>query len=132
MWWRNNNLVCWSCQYIETRMWKPVVDILCSIDSKENLVKHVHYTVPSPVSGLCALWPRWRSWEDGHTQWYPVHQMSAKVSTSTHRSGKLIMDFYIIDWCFNIVNVEMYTHVKVPVCMIVFLLYNFMNCLSSI
>lgn len=33
MWWRNNNLECWSkitdwsCQYIETRMWKAVVDI---------------------------------------------------------------------------------------------------------
>lgn len=56
--------------------------------------------------------------------------MFTEVSTSTDWSGKLIKDFYIIDWCLNTVNVKMYIHVQVLVWMIVFLLYNFLNCLS--
>lgn len=37
--------------------------------------------------------------------------MFIEVFILTDWLGKLIKDFYIIDWCLNIVNVKMYIYV---------------------
>lgn len=121
MWWRtislyvirntDNNWLFLPIFYKNVK--KQVVGILCSIDRKEDSLQNVHYTIPSPDSGLRALRTRWRSWEDGHTQWYPIHQMSAEVSSSAHRSGKSISGFvqcssfnrHVLKW-FSYVNAQ--------------------------